>query len=268
MKNTHPFQFLSFLLAVPLLLVSGMALAEPPDPGEPPGDPGNGPHGGGPPPWSGPPPWAGDDDEDDDDDDGSDDDGSDDGSDDNGAEDEEEGGVPDFCAGGPQPGGPNGQAGMSSIAHLNFSQQDPDTGEVIDDGAWARIMYRWMAPLFDFVFNAHDLEPGAEHTLTYQPQPLPSAGVICLGTGIVNEDGDLHLEDAFELDTDLPTDYDENQDEATLALVHTADVDCELGEMTAWVPENYLFGDEGMFYVDSDLEEEEDDEEDDEEGEG
>lgn len=258
MKTTHPLRFLSSLFAVPLLLACSVALAQPfgpGGPGEPGGPPGNGPGGDGPPAWAGPPPWAGNDDDDDAE-----------GSDDDGAEDEEEEGVPDFCRGGPQPGGPDGQAGMSSIAHLDFSQQDPDTGEAIEDGADARIMYRWMAPLFDFVFNAHGLEPGDEHTLTYQPQPLPSTGVICLSTGIVNEEGDLHLEDAFELDTDLPADYDENEDEAILALVDTVDVDCEAGEMTAWLPENYLFGDEGMFYVDSDLEDEEDDEEDDEEG--
>ncbi|WP_147316848.1 hypothetical protein [Wenzhouxiangella sp. 15190] len=275
MKSPTPFQLLIGIVGLSMLLAGSPINAQPGGPpGGPPGDP---PGGGGPPPWAGddgdddddeggdddpdkgppwgggPPPWAGDDGDDDDDEEGNDD----------------EGGVPDFCRGGPQPGGPDGQAGMSSIAHLDFSQQDPDTGEAVEDGANARIMYRWMAPLFDFVFNAHGLEPGDEHTLTYQPQPLPSTGVICLSTGIVNEEGDLHLEDAFELDTDLPAEYDENEDEAILALVDTVDVDCEAGEMTAWLPENYLFGDEGMFYVDSDLEDEEDDEEGDEEdGEG
>lgn len=254
-----PLRILKSFIALSLLVVGSLALAQPTDPGdpddpgrrggpgEPGGPPGNGP-GGGPPPWQGgPPPWVDGDDDDDENEEGEDE------------GDDDEGGVPDFCTGGPQPGGPNGQAGMSSIAHLNFSQQDPDTGEPIEDGAHARIMYRWIAPLFDFVFNAHELEPGDEHTLTYQPQPLPSVGVVCLATGVVNDEGDLHLQDAFELDSDLPADYDENEDEAILALVDTADVNCENGEMTAWMPENYLFGNEGMFYVDSDLEDEEED---------
>jgi len=247
MTSTTPFQSMHFLVALPMLLVGSLALAQPTSIGEPgppdfpPDFPGNNP-GGGPPPWAGgPPPWAGDDDDDDDE----------------VPDDEDQ--TPDFCSGGPQPGGPNGQAGMSSIAPLNFSQQDPDTGEPLEDGAQARIMYRWIAPLFDFVFNAHGLEPEGEHTLTYQPQPMPSSGVICLATGVVNEDGDLHLQDAFEIDSDLPAAYDDNQDEAVLALVDAADVDCEAGEMIAWVPENYLFGDQGMFYVDSDLEEGEED---------
>jgi len=253
--TTHstPLRLFHLLLAVPLLLAGSLALAQPFAPGgpdnAPPGEPVGHGHGhgddsdgpGGPPSSAGPPPWAGGDDDDDNEEEGDD-----------------ESGMPDFCSGGPQPGGPNGQAGLSSIAHLNFSQQAPDSDEPIEDGAQARIMYRWMAPLFDFVFNAHGLEPEDEHTLTYQPQPLPSSGVVCLATGTVNEEGDLHLQDAFEIGTDLPAQYDENQDEAILALVDTADVDCENGEMTAWTPENYLFGDEGMFYVDSDLEEEDD----------
>jgi len=258
MKTFHPFRLMAMLIAIAFCLLSTAALAQPG-----PGDPGDGPPwGDGPPPWadgSGPPPWAGepgppphaggDDDPDESDED-------------EGAEDEDA--VPDFCTGGPQPGGPDGQAGMSSIAHLDFSQQDPDTGEPIEDGAFGRIMYRWMAPLFDFVFNAHQLPPEADYTLTYQPQPLgETTGVICLATGTVNEEGDLHLEDAFEIDTDLPAEYDANQDEAVLALVVTADVNCEDGTMTNWAPADYLFGDEGMFYVDSDLEQEEEGEEED-----
>jgi hypothetical protein len=257
MKHQHPFRLLKAITAISLLLLTGIALAQPS--GGPPGEPGppggdDGPPWGGPPPWAGepgPPPHAGggdDDDEEEGDEEGN----------------EDEGGIPDFCSGGPQPGGPDGQAGMSSIAHLNFSQKDPDTGEAIEDGAWARVMYRWMAPMWDFVFNAHALPPGDDYSFVYVPEPLGETdGVICFATGTVNEDGDLHLEDAFDIDTDLPAEYDANEDEATLALVPTVDVDCEAGSMNAWNPADYVMADEGMFYVDSDLEDEEE-----EEGEG
>lgn len=271
MKPANPFRTLKLLAIAFLISASAAVMAQPVDPGgggppgdgppggEPPGGPGDDGGPGGPPPGAGPPPWAGGDDDDDDDSDG--DDGTGDDGDD--GDDDEGGGVPDFCSGGPQPGGPDGQAGMSSIAHLDFVQEDPDTGEPVEDGSDGRIMYRWTAPLFDYVFNGHGLEAGSEHTLTYQPQPVPSSGVICLGTGTVNDEGDLHLQNAFELDTDLPADYDANPDEAILALVETADVDCDAGEMTDWLPENYLFGVEGMYYVDSDLEEDGDDDEED-----
>lgn len=252
MTRKSPFPIAAILLISLLWLVTGGALAQPGEPGGPPGSDGppegQPPWAGGPPPWAGPPEepgpsptrGSGDDEED--------------------GEDEND--IPAFCSAAGARNGPDGQAGLSSIAHLDFSQQDPDTGEPLEDGSWGRIMYRWMAPVFDYVFNGHELPPGDDYTLTYQPQPLPSPGVICLGTGTVNDEGDLHLQDAFDIETDLPADYDENEDEAILALVIASDVDCELGEMTNWDPDNYLFGDEGMFYVHSELDDEEDDEED------
>lgn len=179
-------------------------------------------------------------------------------------DDEEDDGLP-FCSRGNAGSGPSGQAGLSSIAHLNFSAGEAEDGPDGDNGngseefdGWARMMYRWYAPVFDYVFNGHQLPAGEAYTLTYQPQPLPSAGVICLGDGVVNDGGNLHIQDAFDIATDLPAAYDENEDEAILALVLSADIDCASGDMLDWQPEHYLFGDEGMFYVHSDLEDEDD----------
>ena len=252
----------SLLLMLALSLFGAPALAQFGPGGPPGGEPPFGPPAGeppfGPPPHAGPPedpgppPHAGGDDDDDN------------GNDENGNDEDDGNGIPDFCS---APGfgeGPSGQAGLSSIAHLNFVQIDSETEEVVEDGAWGRMMYRWTAPLFDFVFNGKQLEPGAVFTLTYQPEPLPSSGVLCLGTGTVNEDGDLHIQDAFDIGTDLPAANDENEEEATLALVVDEHVDCLEGEMRIWSPDDYLFGEEGMFYVHSDLD---DDEEDDENGE-
>lgn len=233
------------LLTLPFLASVALAQPGPPFGGDgPPGEPGGPPSGwspgDGPPPWAGPPtePPSG-----------------------NGDDDNENGnGPPPFCSSDGAPSGPSGQAGVSSIAHVNFSQVDAE-GEFLEEGAWARMMYRWRAPVFDFVFNAHELAPDDEYTLTYQPEPFPSPGVICLGTATVNEEGDLHLEDAFDIDTDLPALYDENEEEATLALVVAAHVNCETGDMSDWTPEEYLFTEEGIIYVDSDLDPEEEGEE-------
>jgi hypothetical protein len=183
-------------------------------------------------------------------------------------DDDEDDGLP-FCARGNAGSGPSGQAGLSSIAHLNFSagqaEDDPDgdngNGLETFDG-WARMMYRWYAPVFDYVFNGHQLADGEAYTLTYQPQPVPSPGVICLGDGVVNNGGNLHIQDAFDIATDLPAAYDENEEEAILALVLSADIDCDSGDMLDWQPEHYLFGDEGMFYVHSDLDDEDENGED------
>lgn len=155
--------------------------------------------------------------------------------------------------------GPSGRAGRSHIAHLNFFQRDPDTGERVDDGPWGRMKYVWAGPLFDFVFNAHELEPGDEHTMTYQPEPTPSPGVICLGNGVVNDEGDLHIANAIELNGDLPAPFDESEEGALLVLVLSDDVNCDDGEMNTFIAEDYLFGDALIEYVDTDFEGDDDD---------
>lgn len=165
--------------------------------------------------------------------------------------------MPGYCAGDGAPIGPGGQAGLSSIAHLNFSATDDEDGESDNDG-WGRLTYRWIAPVFDYVFNGHELEPDVAFTLTYQPQPMPGDGVICLGQATVNPGGNLHMQDAFDIGTDLPAAWDENENEAVLALVLTDDVDCDNGQMLNWQPEAYLFGEEMMFYVHSDLQDDDD----------
>ena len=246
MATRNPLWSVPILLCMlPFLASHSLAGGPPPWAGGP-GGPGDGPPGDGPPPFAGPPPHVGppDDDDDDDDNDENDDDND----------------VPDFCTSQGAGEGPSGQAGKSSIAHLSFSQIDPDTGEPVEDGAWARMMYRWTAPLFDYVLNAHAVQPATEYELTYQPEPMPTSGIVCLGTGTSNPGGELNLQDAFDIATHLPAAYDENEEEAQLALVLAADVDCIEGEMINWSPEDYLFGDEGMFYVHSELDDDEEDE--------
>lgn len=245
-------KLLPLLVALPLLLFAPVPFAQPGEPGSP-GESGLPDHAG--PPDDdpserrGPPDQA------------------------SGSDDQEDGderrGPPDFCSSdgigkGPNGDGPNDQAGLSSIAHLEFNAEGRE-----DDESWARLTYRWIAPVFDYVYNAHNLPPGEDFTLTYQSDPENGEGqVICLGTSTVNEEGDLHVQDAFDLASDLPTEDAENQDEATLVLVPAEDVTCEDGAMAAWNPIDYVFSDEGMFYVDSDLEEEEEEEEEGEDGEG
>lgn len=159
--------------------------------------------------------------------------------------------------------GPDGQAGRSHVAHLNFSQRDPETGDPVDDGAWGRMMYFWQGPTFDFVFNGHELPAGVEYELTYQPESEGgTSSAVCLGGGIVNEDGDLHIAESVELDGDLPVPEDASEEGAMLAVVLSEDVDCESEEMLAFMPEDYLFGNSLVKYIDTDFEEEEDEEED------
>lgn len=182
----------------------------------------------------------------------------------NGDGDEEEndaaggvGGPPGLC--GIDSSGPEGRSGASHIAHLNFSQRDEE-GETVEDGAWGRMKYVWSGPTFDFVFNGHELEPDVEYTMTYQLEPVGENGALCLGTGTVNEEGDLHIKNSIELNGDLPMPADESEDGALLVAVVSEDVDCEMDDMISYLPEDYLFGNALIEYRDTDVEEEDEEE--------
>jgi len=121
--------------------------------------------------------------------------------------------------------------------------------------------YNISGPEFDFVFNGHGLVPGDDYTLIYYPDPWPVNGLICLGSGTVNEEGDIHI--AASVDTgDLPAVEDENYPEgAKIFLVLSDDVDCENQGMTNWTgpwPGNtvginiYLFEGEQITFDDTD----------------
>lgn len=167
------------------------------------------------------------------------------------------GGPPGLC--GTDSNGPDGRSGASHIAHLNFSQRDGE-GETVEDGAWGRMKYVWSGPTFDFVFNGHELEPEDEYTMTYQLEPVGENGALCLGSGTVNEDGDLHIRNSIELNGDLPMPADESEEGALLVAVISGDVNCEMDEMVSYIPEDYLFGDALIEYRDTDVEEEEEEE--------
>lgn len=155
--------------------------------------------------------------------------------------------------------GPDGQSGASHVAHTNFGLIDPTTGDPVASGESATMMYFWYGSTLDFVLNAHGLTAGSKWTLTYQPEPLPSAGVICLGNATVNGGGQLHLAQSLELDSNLPPDLDPTADpssqppNALLALVPSADVDCTGGTNTTFEPDIALWSNPRVRYIDTDL---------------
>jgi len=155
--------------------------------------------------------------------------------------------------------GPQGQSGASHVAHTDFGKIDPSTGDPVASSSSARMMYFWYGSTFDFVLNAHGLESGTHWTLTYQPEPLPSSGVMCLGDVTANGGGQLHLANSIDLKSNLPPTLDPTVDpsqqppDALLALVPSGDVDCAGGTMTTFAPENYLWSNPRVRYVDTDL---------------
>ncbi|HTI95885.1 MAG TPA: hypothetical protein VL425_05170 [Rudaea sp.] len=155
--------------------------------------------------------------------------------------------------------GPAGQSGASQVAHTNFGLVDPATGNSVPSEESATMMYFWFGSTFDYVLNAHALPAGSQWTLTYQPEPLPSSGALCLGEATVNGGGQLHLTNSIELNSNLPPALDPTADPSTqppdalLALVPSADVDCTGGTMTNFEPAVYLWSNPRVRYVDTDL---------------
>ena len=158
--------------------------------------------------------------------------------------------------------GKTGQAGKSNIAHLYLYQKTSDESDdwpIVEDGAWGKMKYNISGPEFDFVFNGHGLVPGDDYTLIYYPDPWPGEGLICLGSGTVNDEGNIHI--AASVDTgNLPIETDEN-DGAKIFLVLTDDVDCDNNVMAGWTgacdgnhegTNIYLFEDEQITFDDTD----------------
>ncbi len=147
--------------------------------------------------------------------------------------------------------GPNGQAGKSNTAHLYLYEKDPSNWQIVEDGAWGKMKYNLSGSMFDFVFNGHQLTPGQSYTLIYYPDPWPGQGLICLGTKLANEDGNVNIKAAVDTG-DLPADFDENTTGAKIWLVLTDDVNCGEAKMTGWNPTAYLFENNLINFDDTD----------------
>ena len=161
-----------------------------------------------------------------------------------------------------------GQAGKSNTGHMYLYEKNPDpdgipdTGDewsIVDDGAWAKMKYNLSGNELKFVFNGHDLDPGQSYSLIYYPDDWPGEGLIILGEGAVNEEGNIHLMGSIETGTDLPATYDQNFGTgAKIWLVLSDDVglvDTEDPEgpkkMTGWNQPSYLFEYDLINYTDS-----------------
>ena len=157
--------------------------------------------------------------------------------------------------------GKDGGSGKSNIGHLYLYEKDAEW-VIVDGGAWGKMKYNLSGPRFNFVFNGHGLEPETEYSLIYYPDPWPGEGLIVLGSGIVNEEGNIHIKGSVDTETDLPAEYDANADPdpsgteiygAKIWLVLSDDVSEDPAQMIGWHhPGYYLFENAGTFFDDTD----------------
>ena len=134
----------------------------------------------------------------------------------------------------------------SPVEHLYLYEKDPETWEIVDDGAWGKVTI--LTHKDKFVFNGHGLDGISPYSLVYYPDPWPGEGMLVLGEGDVDEDGNTHIKDEFEFDT-IPIPEDNNEEfGAKIWLVLSEDIastDSDPGPalnyMDGWNPESYLF---------------------------
>ncbi len=154
--------------------------------------------------------------------------------------------------------GKNGPAGNSNVGHLYLYEKTSvplsDPWVIVEGGAWGKMKYNLSGSEFDFVFNGHGLPVGQLRTLIYYPDPWPGEGLICLGSGVVDAGGNIHI--AASVDTgDLPIVGDDNagptpplvpgypggETGAKIFLVPSGDVDCDAQEMIGWTESANLY---------------------------
>lgn len=147
--------------------------------------------------------------------------------------------------------GPEGQAGASHVAHVEFSAPEDSDSE-----SWARMTYFWVGSSFGYLVNAHQLEPGSEWTLIAR---ATDDSALCLGEATANPGGELHLAASLDLESHLPEDLDpfaepaegEALPGASLELVPGDAVDCGAGSVSTEA-DNVLTSDHDIRFVDVD----------------
>ena len=139
--------------------------------------------------------------------------------------------------------GLKGQAGNSNNAFIELWQKDPATWEIVEDGAWGKLKYNLAGAEFEFLFNGHGLEPGAEYSLIIYNDPWPGTGSVLLASGTACEYGNIHLAGSIELGADLA--------DAKIWLVLSSDFDGS--QMVGWNPTEYLFEYDLISYDDTDV---------------
>ncbi len=134
---------------------------------------------------------------------------------------------------------------------------------IVAGGAWGKMTYSLSGATFDFVFNGHGLPVGVDFTLIYYPDDwsVAQAGnIICLGSGVVNGGGNIHIAGPANPGSDLPNtvvdigDCNYGNTGAKIWLVLSNDVDCSSCIFTTWTcPANaassYLFEADVIFFT-------------------
>jgi len=125
------------------------------------------------------------------------------------------------------------------------------------NGSWVRVdgaasgwlTYEAVYPTFDYSFVASGLNETTGYSLIYYPDGWPGIGLIVLGSGTSDANGEISLSGSLDTFDQLPLPGDTNYPSgAKIWLVFTADVNESTGSMSAWNQPDYLFEDHLITY--------------------
>ena len=123
---------------------------------------------------------------------------------------------------------------------LYLYEKDPETWEIVEDGAWGKMIIN----KGKFVFNGHKLENDTEYALICYQDDWPGTGSMLLGNVTSTGNGNVHMNGTIDYEI-LPSyvyEIDGEEVEGSkIWLVLADDFDETLTEMTAWNPSEYLF---------------------------
>ena len=132
--------------------------------------------------------------------------------------------------------------GNSPVEHLYLFEKDPETWEIVEDGAWAKITI--LTHKDKFIFNGHGLDEFVDYSLInyaqdqdwdlYDPDVVPDQAWplndILIGDGTVKEEGNIHIKGTWSSDI-----------EGKIWLVLSEDYNDIEENLEGWNPEQYLF---------------------------
>jgi hypothetical protein len=145
-----------------------------------------------------------------------------------------------------KPAGPSSTNGLEKGKndHLYLYEKDPETWEIIEDSAWAKMNINTKKG--KFVCNAHGLTPDTEYALICYQDPWPGEGSLLLGTAFADDEGNVHIKGEIDYDTLPSYQYTIGEGEDTYEVIGSkiwlvlAD-DYDSDQMAAWTPTDYLF---------------------------
>jgi len=178
---------------------------------------------------------------------------------------------------------------QANVGHLELRQKNPDTWEVVEDGASGMLTYNLSGSTFEFKFEGEGLEPDTEYSLIYYADREDrfvewggdNPGAL-IGSSTSDTDGEIEIEgsvnlreDLDPLGMDLPHPDDANAyywnyaDEgdpnytgdgyanahgAKIWLVPSSAYDAGAYRVDSWEPESFLFETDLINFDDTDWE--------------